>query len=51
MGQAGRNTYWMYGWLHLIGNNELDGRRLERVLWIEPDHELKDLILNEVYLR
>lgn len=35
----------MYGRLNLIGNDELDGRGFERVLWVEPNHEVKDLIL------
>ena len=39
----------MYRRLYLIRNNELDGRRLEWVLWIEPDHEMKDLILDEAF--
>jgi hypothetical protein len=37
----------MHGWLDLIGNDELDSRRLERILWIEPDHEMKDFVLEE----
>lgn len=37
----------MYGWLHLVGNDKLDSGRLERVLWIEPDHEVKGLILKK----
>jgi len=35
----------MHGWLDHIGNDELHSRRLERILWIEPDHEMKDFIL------
>lgn len=38
----------MYGWLDLVGNDELDGRGFERVLWIEPNHEVKNLILEKV---
>lgn len=38
----------MYGRLDLIGNDELDGGGFERVLWIEPNHEVKNLILEEV---
>ena len=38
-------TYWVYRRLYLIGNNELDGWRLEGILWIKPDHKMKDLIL------
>jgi hypothetical protein len=44
-----RCTYWVYGWLDLIGNDELDSRRLERILWIESDHEMKDFIL-EIFI-
>ena len=40
-------TYRMHGRLDLIGNDELDSRRLERILWIEPDHEMKDFVLEE----
>jgi len=35
----------VYGWLDLIRNDKLYGRRLERILRIEPDHEVKDFIL------
>jgi hypothetical protein len=42
-------TYWVYGWLDFIGNDELDSWRLERILWIESDHEVKDFIL-EVFI-
>ena len=38
----------MYGRLDLIGNDELDGGGFERVLWIEPNHEVKNLILEKV---
>lgn len=38
-------TYWVHGWLDLIGNDELDGGRFERILRIEPDHEVKDFVL------
>jgi hypothetical protein len=38
-------TYRVYGRLDLIRNDELDSRRLEWILWIEPDHEMKDFIL------
>ncbi len=37
----------MYGWLDLVRNDELDGGGLERVLWIKPDHEVKNLILEK----
>jgi hypothetical protein len=40
-----RCTYRVYGWFHLVGNDELNSWRLERILWIEPDHEMKDFIL------
>jgi hypothetical protein len=43
-----RWTYWVHGWLDLIGNDELDGGGFERVLWIEPNHEVKNLILEKV---
>ena len=33
-------------WFDFIGNDELDGGRLERVLRIEPDHEMKYFILD-----
>jgi len=39
----------VYGWLHLVGNDELDSWRLERILWIEPDHEMKDFILVQTF--
>jgi hypothetical protein len=35
----------VYGWLDLIRDDKLYGRRLERILRIEPDHEVKDFIL------
>jgi hypothetical protein len=35
----------VHGWLDLIRNDKLDGGRFERVLRIEPDHEVKDFIL------
>lgn len=38
----------MYGRLDLIGNDKLDGGGFERVLWIEPNHEVKNLILEKV---
>jgi hypothetical protein len=38
----------VYGRLDLIGNDELDGGGFERVLWIEPNHEVKNLILEKV---
>ena len=38
----------MYRWLDLIGNYELNGGGFERVLWIEPNHEVKNLILWKV---
>jgi hypothetical protein len=37
----------VHGRLDLIGNDELDGGGLERVLGIEPDHEVKNLILGK----
>jgi hypothetical protein len=40
-------AYWVYRRLHLVGNDKLDGGGLERVLWIKPDHEVKNLILEE----
>jgi hypothetical protein len=46
-GGGNRCTYRVYGWFHLVGNDELDGWRLERILWIEPDHEMKDFILEK----
>ncbi len=42
-----RWTYRVHGRLDLIGNDELDSGGLERVLWVEPDHEMKDLILEK----
>ena len=45
-------TYWVYRRLYFIGNDELDGWGLEGILWIEPDHEMKDLILDPIsYIR
>ena len=38
----------MYGRLHLIRNDKLDSGGLERVLRIEPDHEVKNLILGKI---
>ena len=38
-------TYWVHGRLDLIGNDKLDGGRFERILRIEPDHEVKDFVL------
>lgn len=38
----------MYGWLHFIRNDKLDSGGLERVFRIEPDHELKNLILGKI---
>lgn len=38
----------MYGRLHLIRNDKLDSGGLERVFRIEPDHELKNLILGKI---
>lgn len=35
----------MHGRLDLIRNDELDGGGFKRVLWIEPNHEVKNLIL------
>jgi hypothetical protein len=43
-----RWTYWVYGRLDLIRNDELDGGGFKRVLWIEPNHEVKNLILEKV---
>lgn len=36
----------MYGWFDLIRNDKLDGGGLERILRIEPDHEVKHLVLH-----
>jgi hypothetical protein len=38
----------VYGRLDLIGNDELDGGGFERVLWIEPNHEVKNLVLEKM---
>lgn len=37
----------MHGRLDLIGNDELDGGGFERVFWIEPNHEVKNLVLEK----
>jgi hypothetical protein len=35
----------VHGRLDLIGNDKLDGGRFKRILRIEPDHEVKDFVL------
>lgn len=47
MAKGWGRTYWVYRRLHLVGNDKLDGGGLERVLWIKPHHEVKNLILEK----
>jgi hypothetical protein len=35
----------VHGRLDLIRNDKLDGGRFKRILRIEPDHEVKDFVL------
>jgi len=39
----------VYRWFDFIRNDELDGRRLEGVLRIEPDHEMEYFILVQAF--
>lgn len=46
---AVRVDVWVHGWLDLIGNDKLDGGRFERILRIEPDHEVKDFVVVQTF--